>query len=379
MKTRIKRLFHPQVEPINKIHIHSKNFLHNFEYLQSLQPQSALFPVLKSNAYGHWLLQITKILSKTIAPYLVVDSFPEYQIVKKNSKKNILLLWETSPYNYKKFDLSRTTFCVYNIETIKHLTKLKKKIKIHLFLDTWMHREWVNQNELLNILEFLKDYPKLQIEWVLSHLHSADEPEHTQIQSQIDLFKKMYHTIIDYGYTPIRKHIWNNAGLFKIKDSFFNAYRPGLALYGYSPLCVEDKYYSQGEPLKPSLSITSKIVSLHNIKQWEWVSYNYTRIASEDTTVASIPFGYAEWLPRSTSNKISFKLNTKNNSDYAPQIWNICMNLSSLQVEEWNIWDSVEIIGLEWENTVQKLSENSDRIIYEILVWLDRGIRREIN
>jgi alanine racemase len=45
----------------------------------------------------------------------------------------------------------------------------------------------------------------------MSHLHSADEPEHTQIQNQIDLFKEMYHIIVDYGHTPIRKHIGNNA------------------------------------------------------------------------------------------------------------------------------------------------------------------------
>jgi alanine racemase len=191
----------------------------------------------------------------------------------------------------------------------------------------------------------------------------------------------MYHIIVDYGHTPIRKHIGNNAWLLKIQDDFFNAYRPGLALYWYTPLLSQDKYYAQSEWLKPALSITSKIVSLHNIKSWEWVSYNHTRIASKDTTVAVIPFGYAEWLPRSASNKISFKLKTKHNSDYVPQIWTICMNLSSLEIEEWtdiSIWDSVEIIWLSQKNSLQNLTENSDRIIYEILVWLDKNTRREI-
>lgn len=368
MKSFLKKIFHPQVEPINKIYIHKKNILHNFDYLQKLQPESAIFPVLKSNAYGHGLLQMTKILKDTNAPYLVVDSFPEYQIIKNNSKKNILVLWETSPHNYKKFDLSRTTFCVYNIETIRHLANLKRKFKVHIFLDTWMHREWVNQDELINILEFLKNYPKIHIEWVMSHLHSSDETENNWIEKQVELFKKMYHTIIDYWHTPIWKHIWNSAWLLKIKNDFFNAYRPGLVLYGYSPLQESDN------KLKTALSIQSSIVSIHHISKNEWISYNHKRIANEDTTVASIPFGYAEWLPRSASNKIFFQ----HNKNYVPQIWTICMNLSSLEIEEWSIWDRVEIIGLEWENTIQKLSENSDKIIYEILVWLDRGIRREI-
>jgi alanine racemase len=131
----------------------------------------------------------------------------------------------------------------------------------------------------------------------------------------------------------------------------------------------------------PALTITSKIISLKNIKSGEWISYNHTRIASEDTQVASIPFWYFEWLPRSASNKIQFKLKTKHNSEYIPQIWTICMNLCSLEVEEWTdfwIWDTVEIIWLEQKDSLQNLAENSDRIIYEILVGLDKWIRREI-
>ncbi|HCB51743.1 TPA: hypothetical protein DEP21_04215 [Patescibacteria group bacterium] len=80
-----------------------------------------MFPVLKSNAYGHGIKEMTKILSRFDTPYLVVDSFPEYQIVKKYSDKNILIIGETLPDNYSKFDLKRTTFAVYNIDTIKAL------------------------------------------------------------------------------------------------------------------------------------------------------------------------------------------------------------------------------------------------------------------
>ena len=239
MWNRLKNIFKPKVIPMNKIFIHSKNIIHNYEYLQSLQPWSVFFPVLKSNAYWHWLEQMAKILNKTDAPYLVVDSFPEYQIVKKNSKKNILILGETLNKNYKKFDFSRTTFCVYNIETIRYLAWLHRHIKVHLFLDTWMHREWVNEDELLNILEFLKMYPKIEIEWMMTHLYSADSIDNIWIQEQIDNFKKMYHTTIDYWYNPIRKHIWSSAWILKIKDRFFNAYRPGLYLYGYNNLWDE--------------------------------------------------------------------------------------------------------------------------------------------
>lgn len=373
MWNRLKNLFKPNLEPMNKIFIHSKNILSNYKYLQSLQPDAALFPVLKSNAYWHGLEIVTKILNKTNAPYIVVDSFPEYQIVKDNSKKNILLLGETLPKNYKKFDFSRTTFCVYNIETITYLAKLKKHINIHLFLDTWMHREWINEDELINILEYLKDFKKINIEWVLSHFYWADSITHNGMQNQIKAFKKMYHTIIDYGYNPQWKHIWSSAWLIKMKDDFFNAYRPGLSLYGYTTLSADDEYFKLTKELKPALSIVSKIISTHEIWAWEWVSYDLTWETEWPTKVASIPFGYFEWLPRSASNKISFK----QKKEFVKQIWNICMNLCCVQLENGKIWDDIEIIWLEWENSMYNLAKQSDRLIYEVLVDLDRNIRRE--
>ena len=374
MKRFLRKIFNPRVEPINRIFIYSKNVLNNLSYLQELQPKSAIFPVLKSNAYGHGLLQITKILRKTNVPYIAIDSFPEYQVVKKYSDKNVLVLWETKPRNYKKFEFSRTTFCVYNIETIAYLARLKKKIKIHLFLDTWMHREWVNEEELKNILEFLKDYPKLIVEWVMSHLHSASSLDHNSIQTQIDFFKKMYHIVIDYGHNPKRRHIWNSAGIFKIQDDFFNAYRPWLATYGYSPLLESDPYHKLTEKLKPALQIYSQITSLHQLLEWDWVSYNHSRLADRDEFIASVPFGYTEWLPKSASNKIYFR----HNKSYYPQIWTICMNICSMKIPPKSyVFDDVELIWLDWKNSLHYLSKASDKTVYEILVWLDKNIRRE--
>lgn len=77
---------------MNIVWLHKKTLLQNLAYLQSLQPQSALFPVLKSNAYGHGLKHITQMLAKTNVPYIAVDSYPEYVVVKKHSKIPILLL-----------------------------------------------------------------------------------------------------------------------------------------------------------------------------------------------------------------------------------------------------------------------------------------------
>jgi alanine racemase len=172
----LKKLFKPKVAPMNIIHINKKALRDNFVYLKTLKPQARLFPVVKSNAYGHGLDQMLQVYKKIDVPYLVVDSFPEYSILIRHSKHNVLVLGETLSQNYKAFDLKRTAFAVYNVETLHGLAKLKKKLNIHLFLDTGMHREGIQPFALINVLEVLKKYPQITVEGVMSHFHSADNP-----------------------------------------------------------------------------------------------------------------------------------------------------------------------------------------------------------
>jgi alanine racemase len=374
----LRKIFLPKSEPMNVISLHKKNIINNLEVLQSLQPKAEIFPVLKSNAYGHWLKQITKIIRKFDVPYIVVDSFPEYMIVKKYTRQQILLLWETLPDNYYHFNFKKTTFCISNIPALHSLGKINKEVRIHIFLNTGMNREGVDEGNLANFLQVLKQYPHILVTGVMSHFHSADKVYSNSIDEQVEKFKKMYYKILEAGYSPVWRHIGNSAGMMKLKDDFFNAFRPGLAMYGYNPLDVSDEQFNQWKKLKPAMSIISRVVSLHELQYGEWVSYGQEYRAMENQKVATIPFGYAEWLPRSASGKIIFGNGWRKNFK---QIWTICMNMCSVLVD-WsvNLYDWIEIISenLSSKNTLRNLVEQSGMIPYEFLVKLDRGIRREI-
>ncbi len=374
----LRKMFLPNPEPMNVIYIHKKNIINNLEVLQALQPKAEIFPVLKSNAYGHGLKQITKIIKKLDVPYLVVDSFPEYMIVKKYAKQEILLLWETLPENYYKFSFKRTTFCISNVEALEYIGSMNKEARIHIFLNTGMNREWIDEDNLVKFLEVLKLYPKIEVTGVMSHFHSADKVYSNCIDDQIEKFKKMYYLIVNAWYNPTRRHIWNSAWMMKMKDDFFNAFRPGLAMYGYNPLEQSDEKFVQWKKLKPALTIESRIVSLHDLWYGQWVSYGQEYKAYTTEKVATIPFGYAEWLPRSVSWKVMFSNGWRK---YFKQVWNICMNMCSILVD-WstNLYDGIEIISenVSSKNTLKGLVEQSGMITYEFLVKLDRGIRREV-
>lgn len=161
---RIKKYRKPDVQAMNIIEISKTNILHNINQIRRIQPKWAIFPVLKSNAYGHGIQQMLEIYRGQDFPYMAVDSLPERQIVARNSDFDILLMGETFAENYHFFDFERTAFSVYTLETLQALAQLKCKVKIHIFLNTGMNREGIQDFEILDFIELLKKNPQIKLE-----------------------------------------------------------------------------------------------------------------------------------------------------------------------------------------------------------------------
>lgn len=377
MIDQIKKIFKKNYQSINRIEIDTKKLCSNFEYLQSLQKDAILFPVLKSNAYGHGLQGIAKMINKLNTPMVAIDSFVEYQYIKKYSHKKVLVLSEMFKENYRFFDFHISSFCIYNFSTLQYFCQLKKKIKIHLFLNTWMNREGVDEKDLREILELLKNNSKITLEWVCSHLAGADESDGKSMEAQIQKFKNLYEKIKEAWFSPQYRHIGASAGLLKIRDNFFNAYRPWIAFYWYNPLEKDDKFYAFGEKLQPVLSVYSHIVSIHkNLFIWEKVGYNGTFLLEKKSNIASIPFGYFEGLDRRLSNNGFVKYKWT----YISYVGRISMNISSFDFWEREVfvWDEIEIISTNKEdkNSIENIAKNIGTISYEILVRFQTQIKR---
>lgn len=108
-----------------------------------------------------------------------------------------------------------------------------------------MNREGIQEDELPNIIKEIQSHPNLIVEGVLSHFFDADELYESTLTDQIARFKRMYYKVLDAGFAPEWRHMGNSAAMFKIQDDFFNAYRPGIALYGYNPLRSDDPLYKK--------------------------------------------------------------------------------------------------------------------------------------
>jgi alanine racemase len=132
----LRRLLKRRNAPLNIFHISKGAILHNIDTLRLLHPHDGLFPVIKSNAYGHGLAQIAEILDETDCEYLCIDSQPEYAIAKKHTKKDFLVLSETNTHNYKLYDWKRTTFVISSFSTLSYFIEKKKPVTVHIFINT---------------------------------------------------------------------------------------------------------------------------------------------------------------------------------------------------------------------------------------------------
>ncbi len=371
----LSRRYTPKTQSLNTMCIDGSVLLSNLAILQGLQPDSHIFPVLKSNAYGHGLQQVASCLKDSSVKYICVDSIPEYQIVKKYARKKSLLLWETLPANYKYLDHKRLTPCIYTTDTLRALIATRKPRNVHLFLNTWMNREGIQSWDLSEFLTLIQ-WSNIRIEWVLSHFANADELDHSFCTIQIEQYKKMYEKIMLAWFDPVYRHIWNTAAMAKIQDPFFNARRSGLWFYGYSPLSEEDKYSAAFWDVRPALEVRSTIVWIQHITAWEIVSYGWSYKAKENMSVATVPYGYTEWLTRQLKNNRKVLWNWTS----LEQLWTICMNLCMIDTQwlDVKIWDKVTIISSEISspNTIIEFALKTNTIPYEVLVNLDPKAKR---
>lgn len=376
----LRQFLKPKYETLNSIKISKENILNNFKVLQENQKAAAIFPVLKSNAYGHGLKEICQILNDSDAPMVAVDSFPEAQVAYRYFKRKILILGEMPPKVYSYCKLARTEFCVYNQSSLEALASLGKA-KIHLFINSGMNREGIKN--LPTFLSENKDLlKKVEVVGFCSHLLAAEEGSVNNNQ-QLAVFLGNLKILREAGYSPKWVHLGNSAAIFTLKNENLSAFRSGLALYGYSPLPKNNSDYYKTETLKPALSLTSTIISLQDLKVGETVSYNGIYVAEHKTKIAVIPFGYYEGLPRKLSNLATFMLKKDENKSPVKIAGNICMNLTCLDLGNLagEIGDKIEIItnAKDRPNSLDNLTILSEGIIYEFLVGLQANIRRYVS
>lgn len=338
-----------------------------------------LMAVVKSNAYGHGVKEISNLLNKDKnINWFGVDSIDEALVLRSNKITKPILILGYTPINKLK-DAVKNVFsiAIYNIETLKFLVKTNGRVNIHLKIDTGMGRQGIKSTELDNILKILKKSKNINLQGVFTHFASADEEDTTFTKTQIIEFEKSIEKIKENGFDPELIHASATSGTIAFPSAHFNLVRIGIGTYGLYPSPYISK--SKKITLKPILEWKCYVAKIKLIKKGETVGYGRMWKSDSDRKVALVPVGYFDGYDRKLSNIGRVIIKGK----YCPIVGRVSMNMMSVDVtniKDINLEDEVILIGKSgnFEVTVDEVAHKIGTINYEVVTRINPNLSRFI-
>lgn len=348
-----------------------------------------IFCVVKANAYGHGLKEITSILDSQNNYFFAVDSVEEGLAIRNfGISKPILVLGYTRLSNIKYAVKSNLSLTVYSKIILREIINCytDKKIKVHLKIETGLNRQGVDTNEVIKLANLIeKNRAKIILEGLSTHYADIEDTSNSSFYvHQYKIFSETLSRLSDIGIKPLYKHTAASAATMLYRNSHFNAVRIGISLYGLWPSAetknaVINKNSKISIDLKPVLCWKTIIAQIKKINKGESVGYGRTWYAKRNSTIAIIPIGYSDGYDRKFSNNSQVLIKGK----FVPVIGRVAMNMVMLDVTEIdNVRqeDEVILIGNQGKANISAdfLAQKIDTINYEIVSRINPLIPRII-
>ncbi len=354
---------------------------HNIQaFRQIINPKTKLLAVVKSNAYGHGLIDYTKTIEKKV-DWLGVDSITEARALRlAKIKKPILILGYTLPSFFPEAEKLKINITISNFPSLKELQKIysstKKCPDFQIKIDSGMHRHGFSLPELPKLINELKIFPPEKITGLFSHLASPDDLRHQkQTAKQIKNYSQAKSLFSQAGFSKILHHLSATGGTIFLPEAHFDMVRIGMGLYGYPPYGRPHKHLPpdptnrlKNFSLKPVLTWKTIIAETKNINPHEELGYDFTWKAKRPTKIAILPIGYWHGYPRILSNKGYVLINNKK----APVIGRVCMDIMMVDITNipnTKIGQEVTLLGKNLSPI--ELGELAQTSHYEILTRLN--------
>ncbi len=384
-------------EPTITVKISRERLIHNLHEFMKIAPKGTIAPVLKSNAYGHGLVQIASIIEvernsdgrakKDQIPFMIVDSFFEAVTLRAaRIRTPLLIIGYTRPETIARSRLRDVSFTITSLDTLKHIANYQssifdfgsQRIHIHIKIDTGMHRQGLMPDELPEVSNIIDRNQSIILKGICSHFSDADNPDPSFTESQMHIWNKIVREMHGQYASIEYIHISNTDGHAYVSESNANISRLGLGLYGLN----DGISFSPVLDIKPVMSMETIITGIKKIQMGDTVGYGNTFKAEKEMTIATIPCGYYEGLDRRLSNNGFVCVN----SDHipCPIIGRVSMNIATIDVSHIpnvSIGTKVTVISREAkeENSIVNIAKKCRTITYEIAVHVNGQLKRVID
>ncbi|OPG65507.1 alanine racemase [Helicobacter pylori] len=367
------------------VEVNTTSLRHNFSAVKSIVPKDAcVMAVVKANAYGAGALKASEIFLQEGANYLGVATLDEALELRYHFSKTPILILGYSPNANASMlidnDLSVMVFSLEQAEIFSQMAlKAKKRLKIHLKIDTGMHRLGLEPNfKSIEIIKKIRALKGLEIEGIFTHLSNADANIKTHAKNQMKAFNAFLEQLLNQKIEFQYRHAYNSAGILSLcngnENRFLNLYRPGIMLYGFYP--SNGMKESCPTILKNVISLKAQIVQIRSVKKGEFIGYGEHFYTNEETLVGVLALGYADGLMRALGNRIQVAINNQ----LAPLIGKVCMDqcfvkLNNIQAKE---GDEVILFGDKSAkaNDASEIAALLNTIAYETISTLSKRLER---
>jgi alanine racemase len=247
----------------------------------------------------------------------------------------------------------------------------RRALRCHLKIDTGMNRLGFRHDNLARTLPAIAGSQHLAIDAVYTHFATADDPEHPAFGEQRERFERVLARLPSLGIRPVYRHAANSAALLRDERVWYDFVRPGLLLYGVVPPPLAATI-----PLRPALSLRSRIVHVKGTRPGEGTGYGLPSVSGTARTIAIVPAGYADGLDRRMAGRAFMLVRGKR----VPVVGSVCMDMTTIDATGVDVHtgDEVVIVGKQGDEEigVREIAASIGTIPYELLCRVGMRIER---
>lgn len=345
--------------------------------------------VVKADAYGHGAKECVKTLAKSGCEMFAVSSASEAIDVRKVTDKDVLILGYTPCEEADILACGNITQTVMSLDYARDLDSAVReykakgkmpenaKLKVHIKLDTGMNRIGFGTHDITALVSdvlAVSKLPNLEIAGMFTHFACADSDEgrNAVTAEQTARYMRAKAALEEAGLTFGMCHICNSAGAMYLPDSYMDAVRAGIILYGASP----SGNIGEAAKFTPVMTLKTLVAQVHEVKAGETVGYGAAYKAEKDMTVATLAVGYADGFIRAFANGGTVRLSDGTDAKLCGRI---CMDQCMVDVSGRRVkqGDEVILFGGDDGTMLENLAAAAGTINYELLCLVGKRVDRK--
>ncbi|QAS53629.1 alanine racemase [Halobacillus litoralis] len=356
-----------------------KALTHNVKALKHyINKDCQLMAVVKADAYGHGLIESAKVMMETGADRLGVALVEEAIQLRQAGFEVPILIFGYTPKEAVReaaeHELTLTVFTEEVLREVVHVAEsMKKRVNIHIKIDSGMHRIGLKHPQDVLLLLEKNTSSFVHVEGVFTHFSDADNEDPAYTEQQFHDFLNVIEEIEkQYGAVPV-KHCCNSAATIAFPHMHMDMVRVGISLYGLHPA----EHMIEMLPLQQVMSLKTKPVMIKTVLPGEPISYGRSYQPAKPSTVATVPIGYGDGLPRALSNRGNVIVVGQK----APIVGKVCMDQTMIDVT--SIMEEMQDTEYTFFGdpnqghiSLQEVADQLDTIHYEITCQIGQRVPR---